>query len=210
MNKINNPTSSTVPTSHPSYGRGRLLQFLKVRVSHVVTYAKKHPREFVVELLTYVFLCLWIVVVSKKLFAYTDFRQAMIDQPFEDRYGVILSYLLPIIQLGTAILFIFDKTRRYGFWLTVLHMAVYSWYIVLVLKKTWGFIPCGCTLEFPFDWKGHLWINGIIAAVAIVALLLDRKVKLPSQNGLRILTQLDTAETGPEAGLVDGRVCQKT
>lgn len=177
MNKINNHIDSTVPVSNPGSRHRILLALLKIKCAELISFAKKHPREFVVQIITYMLLCLWMVVASRKLFNYSAFRQAMLDQPFEDKYGIVLSYLLPVIQLGTGMLFIFQKTRRYGFLLTILLMIAFSWYITLVLKRTWGFIPCYCTLEFPTDWKGHLWINGIIAVFAIVGLLLDSKRK---------------------------------
>lgn len=173
MNKINNHIDRTIPMSNPRSRHWVLLPLLKAKCTELISFAKKHPREFVVQMITYMLLCLWVVVASRKLFDYSAFRQAMLDQPFEDKYGIILSYLLPLIQLGTALLFIFEKTRRYGFFLTILLMIAFSWYITLVLKRTWGFIPCYCTLEFPLDWKGHLWINGIIALIAITGLLLD-------------------------------------
>ncbi len=174
MNKINNPIDHTVPVSSPGSRHGVLLAHLKTKCAELISFAKKHPREFAVQMITYMLLCLWVVVASRKLFDYSAFRQAMLDQPFEDKYGIVLSYLLPLIQLSAAVLFIFEKTRRYGFLLTILLMIAFSWYITLVLKRKWGFIPCYCTLEFPTDWKGHLWINGIIAVFAIVGLLLDR------------------------------------
>lgn len=173
MNKINNHTDHTVPVSNPGSRYRVLLTLLKTKCAELITLAKKHPREFAVQIITYMLLCLWIIVASRKLFDYSAFRQAMLDQPFDDKYGIVLSYFLPVIQLGTGTLFIFEKTKRYGFLLTILLMIVFSWYITLVLKRTWGFIPCYCTLEFPTDWKGHLWINGIIAVFAITGLLLD-------------------------------------
>lgn len=181
MNNINNHIDHTVPVTNLRSRHGVLLALLKRKCAKLISFAKKHPRDFVVQMITYMLLCLWVVVASRKLFGYSTFRQAMLDQPFEDKYGIILSYLLPLIQLCTALLFIFEKTRRYGFLLTILLMIAFSWYITLVLKRTWGFIPCYCTLEFPTDWKGHLWINGIIAVFAIVGLLLDsirKRVKI--------------------------------
>lgn len=173
MNKIYNHIDHTVPVSRQGSRHWVFWVFLKTKSSKLIAFVKMHPREFVVQVITYMLLCLWIVVASRKLFDYSAFRQAMLDQPFEDKYGIVLSYLLPVIQLGTGLLFIFEKTKRYGFLLTILLMIAFSWYIVLVLKRTWGFIPCYCTLEFPADWKGHLWINGIIAVFAITGLLLD-------------------------------------
>jgi len=173
MDKINNNIDHTIPVSNKGNRQWAFWGFLKAKCSKLIGFAKEHPREFVVQLITYMLLCLWIVVASRKLFDYSAFRQAMLDQPFDDKYGIALSYLLPVIQLGTGALFIFDKTKRYGFSLTILLMIAFSWYITLVLKSTWGFIPCYCTLEFPTDWKGHLWINGIIAVFAITGLLLD-------------------------------------
>lgn len=154
-----------------------LIMLIKNKWNDLINFIKLQPKEFVLELLTFFFICLWIYVGSIKILNYKDFKQAMIDQPFEDKEGIILSYLLPILQLGTAMLFIFDKTRKYGFWLTIILMTVFSIYITLVLKRTWEFIPCGCTLEFSVGWKGHLWINGIIILICSIALFLEKTIR---------------------------------
>ncbi|WP_293884448.1 MauE/DoxX family redox-associated membrane protein [Sphingobacterium sp. UBA1498] len=181
MDKVNNHIEQTAPA--PNRGRGHwvALALLKAKFFELIYFGKNHPRAFVVQSITYLLLILWIVVGSRKVFDYTAFRQAMLDQPFEDNYGVVLSYLLPLMQLGTGMLLIFEKTRRYGFLLTILLMMAFSWYIALVLKRRWGFIPCDCTLEFPVDWKGHLWINGIIAVSALTGLLLE-SIRIRANN----------------------------
>lgn len=138
---------------------------------------KKNPKAFTLQVLTYLFICLWMYVISKKVFLFADFQQAMIDQPFKDSYGLALSYLIPVLQIGTGIFFLFTKTRRYGFWSTIILMLIFSTYIILVLMKTWGYIPCGCTLEFDLGWKGHLWLNGAIILICIAAMLLEKSIK---------------------------------
>lgn len=173
MNKINNHIGDVVPSPHKGGRHWIFYLFFKAKCAQLISFAKRQPREFAIQVITYILLCLWITVASRKVFDYSAFRQAMLDQPFDDSYGGLLSYLLPLIQLGTAVLFIFENTKRYGFLLTILLMIAFSWYIILVLQRTWGIIPCYCTLEFPTDWKGHLWINGIIAVFAIAGLLLD-------------------------------------
>jgi hypothetical protein len=138
---------------------------------------KKNPKAFTLQVLTYLFICLWMYVISKKVFLFADFQRAMIDQPFKDNYGIILSYLVPVLQIGTGIFFLFTKTRSYGFWSTIALMCVFSMYIILVLLKTWGFVPCACTLEFKLGWIGHLWLNGILITVCTAALLLEQNIK---------------------------------
>lgn len=150
----------------------------------MVSYIRKHPQEFVLQVLTFALLCLWIYVGSKKVFTYAEFRASMIRQPFADQYGIILSYILPAVELTAGILFIFEGTKRLGFWLTLILMLVFSGYVILALRDTWGSIPCDCILEFPISWKAHLWVNGLITLACIVSLLLDRKIKISHQRKL--------------------------
>ncbi len=158
--------------------------WLRRKFIYLASYIKKHPQEFVLQLLTFALLCLWIYVGSKKVFTYTEFRASMIRQPFEDQYGVMLSYLLPAVELALGVLFIFEGTKRFGFWLTLLLMLVFSGYVILALRDTWGGIPCDCILEFPISWKAHLWVNGLITIGCIVGLLLDRKIRISHQRKL--------------------------
>ncbi|WP_313157313.1 MauE/DoxX family redox-associated membrane protein [Sphingobacterium multivorum] len=154
----------------------------------VVSYIRKHPQEFVLQVLTFALLCLWIYVGSKKVFTYAEFRASMIRQPFADQYGIMLSYILPAVELATGILFIFEGTKRVGFWSTLLLMFVFSGYVILALRDTWGSIPCDCILEFPISWKTHLWVNGLIIIACVVGLLLDRKIRISPQR--KLMTKL--------------------
>ncbi|WP_286841900.1 MULTISPECIES: MauE/DoxX family redox-associated membrane protein [Sphingobacterium] len=153
-----------------------------------VSYIRKHPQEFVLQVLTFALLCLWIYVGSKKVFTYTEFRASMIRQPLADQYGIVLSYILPAVELATGILFIFEATKRVGFWFTTLLMLVFSGYVILALRDTWGSIPCDCILEFPISWKAHLWVNCLITIACIIGLLLDRKIRISHQR--KLMTRL--------------------
>ncbi|WP_343319331.1 MauE/DoxX family redox-associated membrane protein [Sphingobacterium multivorum] len=166
----------------------RSRSWLGRKFTGAVSYSRKHPQEFVLQVLTYALLCLWIYVGSKKVFTYAEFRASMIRQPFADQYGIMLSYILPAVELATGILFIFEGTKRLGFWLTLILMLVFSGYVILALRDTWGNIPCDCILEFPISWKAHLWVNGLITIACIVALLLDRKIKISHQR--KLMTKL--------------------
>lgn len=155
--------------------------WLRRKFTGIASYIKKHPKEFVLQVLTFALLCLWIYVGSKKVFTYSEFRASMIKQPFADQYGIVLSYMLPVLELSIGILFIFERAKTLGLWLTILLMLIFSVYITLALLDTWGSIPCDCILEFPISWKAHLWINGVITIASIAGLMLDRKIKNPSR-----------------------------
>lgn len=177
--KYNQNKGTTITNSVQSE---RSPSWLRRKFTTVVSYISKHPREFVVRVLTFALLCLWIYVGSKKAFTYAEFRASMIKQPFEDQYGIVLSYILPTVELATGILFIFEGTKRLGFWFTLFLMFVFSGYVILALRNNWGSIPCDCILEFPISWKAHLWANGLIMIACIVGLLLDWRTRKPSRT----------------------------
>ncbi|TWI15655.1 MauE/DoxX family redox-associated membrane protein [Sphingobacterium siyangense] len=172
----------------PDTGQGvRARDWLRRKFTGVLSSIRKHPQEFILQVLTFALLCLWIYVGSKKVFTYAEFRAAMIRQPFADQYGIMLSYILPAVELATGILFIFEGTKRVGFWITLLLMLVFSGYVILALRDTWGSIPCDCILEFPISWKAHLWVNGLITIACIAGLLIDwntRKPSITKRNGI--------------------------
>ncbi len=158
----------------------RARNWLRRKFNGACSYIRKHPQELVFQILTFALLCLWIYVGSKKVFDYAEFRASMIKQPFEYQYGIMLSYILPAVELATGILFVFEGTKRFGFWLTLLLMLVFSSYVILALRDTWGSIPCDCILEFPISWKAHLWVNGLIKIACIAGLLIDWNTRKPS------------------------------
>ena len=150
---------------------------MKSKFITMTLHIKTHPKESALQLLTFVFICLWIYVGSKKVFTYADYRSSMIKQPFDDQYEIVLSYILPVAELAIGMLFIFERTKTLGLWLTILLMLIFSVYVTLALLNIWGSIPCDCILEFTISWKAHLWINGIITLASIAGLLLNKNIK---------------------------------
>lgn len=153
-------------------------------MNKLIQYIKQQPKKFAVETIGFILMTLWIVIGSKKIFAYGEFRQAMLEQLFSDDLGMFLSYTLPVIEVCTGLLFIFDKTRIYGLWLSIVLMALFSGYVILALLNTWGAIPCGCVLEFKISWHAHLWINGFITSLCIAGLILEKNIKSSKTNRL--------------------------
>lgn len=54
-----------------------------------------------------IFLMLfWLYVALDKLWDLPQFHQALVSQPFPDQWANVLYWLLPVTELGTALLFI--------------------------------------------------------------------------------------------------------
>jgi len=116
---------------------------------------------------TILLLLLWIPVSVDKILQHAVFRASMIRQPFSDQLGIILSYVLPILEVLVVVLLVIQRVRLYGFALSFALLLVFSIYITMGLVGTWEKIPCGCgSVISGLSWKAHLLFNLLFLSIS--------------------------------------------
>lgn len=134
---------------------------------------------------TLILLSMWIPVSLDKILHFELFKNAMIQQPFNDGLGVMLAYILPLFELGTVILLIKPSLRRYGFFLSAFLMFLFTGYVALAIFGNLDDLPCGCGLVFQhLSWEVHLVLNGIFLLISLLGLLLEKKIVPKSSRDL--------------------------
>lgn len=122
--------------------------------------AQGNKMQWMIITVTVCLLLLWIPVAIDKLTNFTAFKASMKQQPLPGWLNLTLIYLLPVAELITALLLVFGKTRKFGFYLSLVLMLIFTGYVGLALLDAWGKLPCSCgALISGMGWRVHFLFN---------------------------------------------------
>jgi len=116
-------------------------------------------------------IVLWIYTAGSKLMAFGAFERQLALQPFGPVINSILVYVLPAIEIFTAVLLTVKKTKKTGLVLSAVLLTIFTLYVILVVVGYFIKMPCSCggVLEF-LSWKAHLVFNIFFLTINLYAL----------------------------------------
>jgi len=129
-----------------------------------------------IQLISILLITLWVYTAVNKAMDIGLFKTQLAKQPFPSPWAPILVWFLPIIELLTASLLMFTKTKKAGMLLSFLLMLVFTIYVALAVIGYWENIPCSCGgVLNQLGWKDHLWFNLFFTALAGTGVYLSRQ-----------------------------------
>lgn len=127
------------------------------------------------------------------LFAYTGFSKLMNTALFERTLGEaplignlasLIAYLLPVGELGIALMLFVPRFRGTGFLLSFLLLILFSLYIIGLLLFSEN-LPCSCGGVLQrLGWGEHLLLNGVFMAMAAGGWYLSKNHQRHADNAL--------------------------
>jgi len=136
-------------------------------------------KDTIIELIAYSFIALFVYTAVSKWMDFDAFVKQMDAQPFDNNWTPFLVWGLPSVELLTAGLLLFRRTKLIGLSLSLILMIIFTVYIKLVISNHYGFIPCACGgIIRKFSWWQHLWFNlyfVLLGVIGIIICLLNRK-----------------------------------
>lgn len=128
----------------------------------------------IIDTLSFLLILLWIYAAVSKLTDYPLFENQLSKQPLPAWSIGILAWLLPAIEITAALLLAFSRTRRLGFFISLLLLLSFTLYTGFALSGAYGSIPCSCGGIFSFmGWKGHFVFNAIAMLLAFAGWYLN-------------------------------------
>jgi putative oxidoreductase len=112
-----------------------------------------------------------------KLADQNTFRDVLARGIFPDPVAFVLSFALPLLELGTAGLLFFPNTRKAGLLLSLLLLNAFTVYLVYMILFAPD-LPCSCggVLE-ALSWKQHVIFNLFLIILTLLAILHHYKMK---------------------------------
>jgi uncharacterized membrane protein (DUF373 family) len=141
---------------------------------------KKMIKELVLFIVILLIVMMWLYASSSKYFDFAGFKRDMHKQPFPTWLSDILLIIIPPIEITTALMVAWQKTRRNGLVITEVLMSAFTLYIIAIMFKFFPRVPCSCGgIIKSFTWEEHLIFNLFFVAIGIIGLLLN---KVPKNN----------------------------
>ncbi len=133
---------------------------------------------WLIEIIAALLIFLFVYAGISKLQEQAGFRAVISHSPLIGSIAIVLSWLLPSIELLTAILIFLPSTRFWGFLASIILMIIFTGYIeymILFAKH----LPCSCGgVLKQLSWNQHLKFNMFFLALSIAGLWLYRKNRL--------------------------------
>jgi len=127
----------------------------------------------IVEIISALFIFLFIYAAITKLLDYHTFRMQLGQSPFITQFVDWISWLLPILEIGIVILLILPRTRLIGFYSSFFIMLLFSEYIYVMLHYSYH-IPCSCGgILSKMSWQQHLVFNIAFTLIALFGIFLQ-------------------------------------
>ena len=105
-------------------------------------------------------LVLWIPVAFDKLSNFPSFKAGILNQPFPDRLGYVLAFLLPVLELATVATLVIKRFQKLGLIMSTSLLIAFTSYIAIGLLGAWEQLPCGCgSVIKGMNWTQHLIFN---------------------------------------------------
>ena len=139
---------------------------------------KIFTKEFVVQIISMLFIILFTYAAISKLLDYENFKLLLKQSPFLGAHANLLGWGIPASELMIAVLFFFPKLSLEGLWSSTFLLMIYSAYIIIVLNFSES-IPCSCGGIIPsLSWIQHLYFNIGFIVLAVGGILLSNSLKM--------------------------------
>jgi uncharacterized membrane protein YphA (DoxX/SURF4 family) len=132
-------------------------------------------RELVIEIISALFIVLFVYAAVTKLMDYEKFRLQISQSPVLTAFAGVVVWLVPAIEVAIAVLLMTKRFRLAGLYAAFSLMVMFTAYIVVITRFS-EYTPCssGGVLE-KLSWDEHLVFNVAFVLLASVAIVIYPK-----------------------------------
>ncbi|GHN02271.1 hypothetical protein WSM22_37600 [Cytophagales bacterium WSM2-2] len=134
-------------------------------------------KETIIEIISCLFIALFIYTAVSKLIDYTKFRVEIGKSPLLTSFAPWVAIGIPVTEIIVAVLLSLKSWRLIALYASFTLMMTFTAYIIAILQFS-EFIPCTCGGVLQnMTWNQHLVFNIVFILMALVGILLH-----PSTN----------------------------
>ncbi|WP_353959040.1 MauE/DoxX family redox-associated membrane protein [Mucilaginibacter myungsuensis] len=116
-------------------------------------------------------ILLFVYTAVSKLLDMQAFREQMYNQEFPAWLADLLITTLPALEIVTAVLILFQRTRLTGLMISFLLMVLFTTYILLVIAGYYDRTPCSCGgVLRSMGWTTHLLFNLFFTLISFLGI----------------------------------------
>lgn len=137
-------------------------------------------RSLIVEIISFIFIALFLYTGVSKWMDYYLTKEQIALLPLFKPIARALAFLLPAVEIAVAVLLFIPASRKIGFYMSLGLMLFFIGYVIYILNYDKQ-QPCTCggVIEL-LSWRQHLLLNGVLALMALIAILLTKRSKSTS------------------------------
>jgi putative oxidoreductase len=144
-------------------------------ILYMMPYQNK-PRSLTLELICSLLILLFLYTGLAKALNFEGFKLDMYNQVFPRSMASFLIYTLPYFEIVIAASLLFEKTRNFGLYSSVILMILFTAYTSVVLLHFFKRIPCSCGgVIRALSWPQHLIFNLFFMGVSITGIILQKR-----------------------------------
>lgn len=129
-------------------------------------------RKIVLEIITLLFIILWVYAAVSKLSEFETFKYQLGKSPFISDMVELIAWSLPGAELIIALMLIVESTRLIGLYLSFFLMVLFAGYIYAMLHHSY-YVPCSCGgILSIMTWEQHIVFNIAFVFASIIAILI--------------------------------------
>lgn len=134
------------------------------------------------EIICNLFVFLFLYTAISKYHEFHSFRNILAKSPLIGNFSFVIAWLLPAVELLTAVLLLITRTRSLGLYFSFFLMSLFTVYIGYMIAFT-PHLPCSCGgVIRKMSWQGHLFFNLCLTVLGAVGISLEKK-----QNKLTVI-----------------------
>jgi putative oxidoreductase len=138
---------------------------------------KTLKKTIVADFISSLFILLFVYTATTKLIEHESFRAVLSQSPLIGINATTVSWVLPILELFTAMLLFIPSFRKWGFVSSLILMLLFTIYITYMILFARN-LPCSCGgVISRMTWPQHLIFNIFFTALAAIALRLTLRNK---------------------------------
>lgn len=132
----------------------------------------KNAGKYFTQFTVFLLILLWVYASLVKLFDFDIAKGEMLNQVFPDNIALVLVWLIPAIELMTAILILVPRTTYLGYWSSFILLFSFTLYILFGLLNFYKRMPCSCGgVINQLSWGQHLVFNLFFLALTLIAII---------------------------------------
>jgi len=130
------------------------------------------------DIISALFILLFVYTATTKLIEHDNFKVVLAQSPLIGEKANVLSWLLPILELFTAMLLFIPSLRKWGFASALILMLLFTFYITYMILFARN-LPCSCGgVVSAMTWPEHLIFNIFFTSIAAIGLGFTLRNKL--------------------------------
>ena len=140
----------------------------------------RQPAAILAETAAWLLVFLFAYTAVSKVYDWQGTRMAMYNQIFPNWMAEALLYVLPLTEIGLAVLLLVPSRRKLGLLLSVVLLSLFTGYVAVVWLGFTARVPCSCGgVLSSLGWGAHLVFNLVCLGVSCTGYWLSTHPKRP-------------------------------